>query len=391
MLFAMLAMGLLAFNGWWFWRESQPTADTATIEKWIARKHYDQASAALRERLRRVPDDGDARIALARVLAARNELVACARELHKVPFWWPRKDEASFREGSVWMMLNHARDAEAAWLWVLRDDPLHPAPSDLFHDATLEVLKLYATEDRWEDLIGVIWKVYDLVDNTDREALVSWRIRSELERIAPTESIEELKRYVAADPGDVEALRALGRAEQALSHTDEARKHFEACLKLSPADPRAWRDLLTLLHETGDQEGFTSRLAQLPEGTDSEPELWKFRGIARETAGDLAGAAEAYRAAIERNPNLVEYHHRLALAEERLGHRDSAAEHRNRAKQLREARASLTQVFQDYTDARRKGSSDQAGLIAAIDKLTNVCDDLGWVRLSQALGELRPE
>ena len=90
--------------------------------------------------------------------------------------------------------------------------PLHPAPSKILREVTLRLLELYATENRWEDSASVIWNAYEHTDPADHLPLLSMRVRSELERLSPEASISTLKRYVAADPSDWEALRALARA-----------------------------------------------------------------------------------------------------------------------------------------------------------------------------------
>ena len=74
----------------------------------------------LREHLRRSPHDGEARMMLARALAGRGDLLGCARQLHEVPFWSPRKAEALFREGQSYLKIDRAKDAEDAWLWPSR-------------------------------------------------------------------------------------------------------------------------------------------------------------------------------------------------------------------------------------------------------------------------------
>ena len=107
------------------------------------------------------------------------------------------------------MMIDRAENAEAAWLELINDDPLHPVDPDLFHDACQELLQLYAVEDRWEDAYPVIWTAYDRGDPSDRPVMLTMRMRPELERITPKESITVLKRYVTAAADDWEALRAL--------------------------------------------------------------------------------------------------------------------------------------------------------------------------------------
>ena len=149
--FAALIAGLLGFNAWWYWRDTRPVADLRSIEGLIARQQFTQAEAALRERLRLAPHDGETRTTLGRVLAARGDLLACARELDEVPYWWPKKAEALYREAQALLMVNRARDAETVLLAVIDSDPLHPPDPAVFHDASQELLKIYATEDRWDD------------------------------------------------------------------------------------------------------------------------------------------------------------------------------------------------------------------------------------------------
>jgi tetratricopeptide (TPR) repeat protein len=358
------------------------------VESWIAHEQYSQAESALRERVRRAPHDGDARLLLARALAGSGQLLACAKELHAVPYWWPKKPDALLREGQAYLMLNRAKDAEAAWLAVVEDDPLHPRPPDVFHDASLELLKLYSTEDRWEDANVVLWGAYEKASPLDRVTLLSMRLRSELERVAPAEAIVLIERYVAADPTDWEALLALARDEFALGRPEDAMRHFEECLKGQPESPRVWRDYLTSLHDQGDMATLSAAVARIPQAAESEPEIWKFRGLLKEKAGDWEGAAQDYREALARNPYIQSYHYRLSMVEERLGHRDVAAEHRKQVDRLRVARGQLLQAFSDVRDARERNTSNAPDLSVSMRHLASVCETLGWARLASAWNEL---
>jgi tetratricopeptide (TPR) repeat protein len=276
------------------------------------------------------------------------------------------------------------KDAEAAWLAVANDDPLHPSPADISHDASFELIKLYAAEDRWEDVHVILWQAYERASPADYMALLYMRVRSELERVAPDETIKKLERYVAADPTDWEALRALAKAESALGRGVEAGRHFQACLKGQPDDARAWSDYLNLLHAQGDMDTWSALLAKVPPSADSEAEIWKFRGLRKERAGDWAGAASDYRAALERNPYITAYHYRLAMVEERLGCRDEAAKHRKQADQLREARSQLLPAFTDVIDAQEHRASTAPNLPVSIRRLASICETLGWTRLADA-------
>ncbi len=373
-------VGLLGFNAWWYWRDTRPIASLRTIEAWIVREQYGPAEDALRARLRHAPHDAEARMILARVLAARGDTAGCARELHQVPHWWPNKPDALFREAQAYLMIDRAREAEAALLAVIEADPLHPPGSELAHDASQELLKLYAMEDRWEDAYGVLWTAYDRSAPADRPVLLSMRIRCELQRVAPTESIKLLRRYVAADPQDWEARRSLANVEMALGHGAEAVREMRACLEGRPDDSRTWRDYLTLLQSLGDLDAFNAALERLPKSADEEPEIWLLRGQARERNGDSAGAAENYRQALQLNPNLVAARYRLAMIEERLGHRQEAAAHRKRWQEIRDARGKLAQVYSDYYAAFDRPAQD---LRDAVKKLASICETIGWLRVAE--------
>jgi tetratricopeptide (TPR) repeat protein len=371
----------------WYCRETRDVPSLATIAEWMAHQRYALAEPALREHLRRSPDDGEARTMLARLLAARGDSRGCAGELQRVPFWWPTKAEARYREGQSYLRIDRAREAEAAWLALVKHDLPRP-PSAIFQDACLELLRLYAIEDRWEDAAPLIWSAYDQAAPPDRALWLIIRLRSELERVAPSETIVPLRRYVTADPEDGEALRALARAEQALGCPAAAATHFRLCLARHPGDARAWRDYLAMLLAQGEREAFRAALARAPATATSEPQLWLYRGLDHEWRGDLEGAAGLYCQAVARNPCVVEYHYRLALAEGRLGCREEAAEHHRRARRLREARGRLPELLGRYLDTRdQHGGPARASLATTLERLTSTCQELGWPRAADACTE----
>ncbi len=379
-----LALGLVGFNAWWYWRDSRPLPDLATISRLMNRDQYDQAEPALREHLRRSPHDGEAQMMLARVYAARNDLLNCARQLHAVPYWWPQKWEALYREGQSYLMIDRAGDAERAWLMVMKDDPLHPVPEDVFHDTCQELLKLYATQDRWEDAYPVIWTAYDRAPGSERLTWLIMRMRAELERVAPKQSIEQLRRYTSAVPDDWESLRALAHAEVALGERTLAERHFQTCLKGRPDDVRAWREYLAVLLEGGELERFLDLLSTPPPSADSEPETWFFRGVASEKAGDWKTAAAHFKKAIELNPFLAKAYYRLAAAEERLGLREQAIVHRKKSKEINEARGRFPAAYAGYLaslDSSGSGSGEPAN---AARRLAAICETLGWSRAAAA-------
>jgi len=379
------ALGLLGFNAWWYRRETRPLPDLATISRSMGRDQHAQAEPALREHLRRSPHDGEARMMLARVYAGCNDLLNCALELHEVPYWWPQKWEASYREGQSYLMIDRARDAEQAWLEVIKDDPLHPVSPEIFHDACQELLKLYATQNRWEDAYPVIWTAYDRAPPPEKVNWLIMRMRAELERVSPKESIVQLRRYAAAAPDDWESLEALARAELALGDRALAERHFEACIKGKPNSIRAWRDYLAALLEAGELERFLGLLRTPPASADSEPETWFFRGVASEKAGDWKTAAVHFKKAIELNPFLAKAYYRLAAAEERLGVRDQAIIHRKKSKEINEARGQFPAAYSGYFTSLDSGGSGPA---TAARRVATICETVGWARAAAAWNRL---
>ena len=387
----IVSSGLLVFNGWWYWRDTRPLADLKTIGTWMGREQFAEAELALREHIRRSPHDGEARTMLAKVLAAQGDLQGCSRQLSKVPYWWPAKAEALFREGQAYLMADRAKDAETCWQTIIQEDPLHPTPPDILRNVSLQLLGLYATENRWEDAALVVWNAYEHTGPADHISLLSMRVRSELERLAPVATISILERYVAGDPTDWEALRALARAELALNRKEEAGRHFQACLEGDPNNPRVWRDYLGMLHDTGDQEALAAVLATVPLVAESEPAIWRFRGFLKEKSGDWVGAAQDYGRALEGNPYVMALHYRLAMVEERLGHRESAAEHRKKADQLRNAQGELRTAFNNLVtaeQARETHTASTPDLPTAMRQLAAVCEIMGWARLAEAWNKL---
>ncbi len=383
-----LILGGIALSLWWYWRDRRPVADLRTIEIWIGNRQYGRAGRSCVEHLQRTPHDGAARMMLARVLAARGDLAGCTRELHQVPSGSPQKAEALYREGQAYLLMDRARDAEAALRLVIDSDPRRSADPAIFHDASQELLALYATEDRWDDAREILWKVYDRATHVYRPTVLAMRIQYELERIAPTESVKALKRYVAADPTDWEARRALANAELALGQHAEALRDMQDCLHARPEDPRVWRDFLTILQRLGELDAFNAILAQVPAQAEKEPDLWIFRGQDRERASDWAAAAAHYRQALELNPNLFNAHYRLATIEGRLGHSVEAAAHRKRWQELHEARSELRHAFDMYFDAQQRLPNDHPDLLASLKRLASICQTLGWCRTAAGWSQL---
>ena len=214
------------------------------------------------------------------------------------------------------------------------------------------------------------------------------RLRSELERVAPAETIVLLERYAAADPTDWEALRALARAERRWASSPRPDRHFQACLKGQPENPRAWRDYLNMLSEQGDMDALGPPCGKVPQAAEGEAEIWRLRGTLKEKDRDWAGAADDYRKALEINPFARGYHYRLAMVEQRLGHADQAARYRKQADEIRDAQTQLRSAYAAFLDAQAHRKPDGPDLPTSLRRLAGLCETLGWARVAEACNQL---
>lgn len=380
-LFWILILGLLGFDVWWIRRDSESLPSPAVVRGWISGRRVEEAKTVLRERLRRSPHDGEARMELARILGAEKDYLGCSQELADIPEWWPTKAEAAFLEGQSYKIVDRIKDAEAAWNLCNQYDPLHPTPPKYESAANLELMELYAYEERWDDAHRVIWNAYEHADPVDHPAILVMRIRTEMERIDPASAVVRLRRYVAADASDWEARLALARVESAIGRAEEANLLIRQCLEERPQEVRAWREWLGILLAQGDLPGLSEAIAKLPKGSENDAEIWKYRGLAAEKRQNWSIAAEAYRAALRLKPFEPEYHYKLSIAEERLGSRAAAEQHRKINKDLRAVRGQLTQAFEDYLkfEKQTSGSLDRTNSVA---RLVDLCEKLGWERVA---------
>jgi thioredoxin-like negative regulator of GroEL len=387
----ILLVSLVGLNAWWLWLESRPELGLDTISTWIAQHRDREVEQALRQRLARSPHDGAARILLARLLGQRHDMLVCARELHRIPFWWPDRGKWSLMEAGAFQELGRMADAETAWKSLVEDDPLHPVEPRLATVATHDLLELYAVEGRWDDAVQLIWRRYgQSADRDEREKLLNMRLRTELERIAPTVAAAKMDGYLAADPGDWEARLGLAKAQSALNHPEEARRQLEICLQQRPEDARCWAAYLDLLNASGDLDGLKGAVARLPESLAENPAALKHRARLRELDRQWSEAAALYRRILRVSPSDDQAYFHLAQAEDRLDQPGPAQEHRRRWQALRNARTELGRAYQAVLDLRAS-APDTPKHHAAIRDLARICEALGWKRDAEGWTQLAPD
>ena len=386
-------LALAGLNARWLW-EARTLPDLRAINAMIAANDLAGAESALWSTLRRSPHDGDARTALARVLAARGDTRGCAEQLDRVPFWWPTKADALYREGQAWMEIHRARDAERAWLTYLADDPNHPVDRPYYAKAETNLLNLYALEDRWSEAERLVLQSLRRAATRDaRRELGLLLIRTRFERSHPKAAVGTLSKYVAADPADYEARLALARAQVGLERRSEARSNLEECLRRRPKDPRVWRELVALAAGSGDKQAVDQVLAVVPPET-AETEASIQAEIARRARdrGDYARAEAAFAKAAKLEPSEPDYLYNRSLALSRLGRASEAAALQPKLAAMRKAVADLTDAINAYRDATAlEPPKDAPRPSVAARKLARVCRDLNWVAQARVWSSLADE
>jgi tetratricopeptide (TPR) repeat protein len=384
--FWILILGLVGLNAWWVW-DARPLESSTTISGWIERKHLNEAERELRRWLRQSPYHGEARTLLAQVLAARGDYLGSAKQLHRVPRWWPTKGEALVLEGQAFLNADRARDAEAAWKACMVDDPLHLVPAPSLATAARELIGLYRLEGRDDEARAVLWTLYDRAEPASHPSLLARLLNLYLEHEPPADAADMLRHLIETTPDDWEARRALARAEQARGQSAEASRHILACLNAQPTSLRVWRDRLAILLAQGDQKGLTAAVAQLPPDADHDAELWKYRGLTAVSREDWTAAANAFAEALKHQPGDAKSHDHLARIAERLGNPNQADWHRRQSHALQAARSELPHSLRDALQAIR---NPRPVPTAAVTRLISLCKTLGLSREAEAWSQFLP-
>ncbi len=389
--FWLAVAGLVLFNVWWYVRDTRPLPPLRSVAVWIDQQRYNEAEAALREHLRRFPHDHEARTLLARSLGARNQLLACAAQLHRVPEWSPNKRQCLYLEGVCYRQSNRARDAEATWRACIASDALRPRFDAYFKMAVEQIVDLDALEERWDDARNVIWMMYDAASPADRPDILILMLRTWIDRIDPNIAVERLRRIVAADPTDLPARRALAHAYELRGDSNEAAELVQSDLKSWPDDPGVWRDRLWMLNLHDDLQSLTAALAEIPPSIGRDGEIHAYRGLACEKKRDWPCAAEAYRRANELKPFNSELMYRMGMCEMRDGRREAALRHLKQSRELKRAQEKLSDTVLDYRDSLLS-TADPADptRVKASRALAAICRTLGMDRLVVALDSLTP-
>ena len=398
--FRAAVLSLVGLNAWWAW-DARSLPPLKEVDRWIARDRdldahsarwwevwqpahdNDGAIAVLRRALLHSPHDDHAAMMLGRALGARKDYRGAAEAWRTVPYWSPRKPEALYAEGLAWLQIWRVREAEKALLAYLDDDPNHPTPHPHARTVLNKLLDVLALEDRWEDARRLIWRAYDdpSLGPISRRGLLETSLRTRLERSNPAASLFNLRKIVAADPGDLNARRALAVAANAEGQIEEADREIRACLDAHPRDPKTWGARVEMLRARDDFPAIVEAVAQAPPEADADARMAMARGRVRRQERDHAAAAEAFAKAVALTPEDPDARNALALSLRLCGRSKEAEVHRRRHAELEAVSTKqIPDAVNAYKDASERPRRDLQEMKAAMRGLSAACRGMGWNR-----------
>lgn len=381
---AALAACVWAYMTWW------PAALTpaSEIEAMLASGQYRAAERAAARWTREKPRDPAAWYTLARARAGLNDLEGTVEALRKIPDWSVRKGDARFFEGKAFLKMHKVRLAEEAFLDCIRREERGENVA-LAANARLELMALYAMQERWDAFKRTVWDVYARLVPSDRLATLTMRMRSEFEQTRPDLNIEALRLRVDADPDDVQSLAGLATAYDRASELGEAVRLLKQAVQKAPHDDAIWARYLDVLYRSGAIEELRTELARHPERAANSPEVHNLRGVLAQSSGDFEAAESAFRRALDLRPDVPEYHHRLGQVLLRLGKPEEAAHEAAERSRLIEAREALRLAWNDFADTNEKNPADVTA--AQLRALARACAAASMTREADAWEALARE
>jgi tetratricopeptide (TPR) repeat protein len=316
------------------------------------------------------PHDRLMRAEAARALGRPDDAIA---ELAKVPAGDPSAAQALLMTGQIELRRDRIRRGEAALRAALRLDPtLAAAYRQLIYiDGML--LRRRELNEHFQALQRLGPLTFDNVFHWCLIRSAVWE---------PHERVEDLRRFVAADPSDrasrvalAETLRQLGRREEAMT--------VLAVLPDSDPDARAVRARIAL--DRGDEPAVEALLAG---GPDDHPELARLRGRFALAHGDARAALRHFRAAHAVEPDDRDTVFGLGTALALLGDREAAAPFLRASKALDTLGALITRAA---NPANRGDVALLRALGAACEAAGRLPEARAWYDLTVEAAPLDPE
>jgi len=311
--------------------------------------------------LRTNPSNDDARLVLVRSLMARGNFERAAPELERLKTRYPKSAAVLVQEGMLRAQRHDAVGARSAFEEALR---LSPASTDaltglialdfLAKHPAAAVAHVQGVIDRVDapvPLLMLAGRTYvasgDLQtaeryfrrilarDSAYLEAYVALGQIYVMQRRLD-DALAEFEQLAKNDPRPVAPLTFAGVILMAQGKTAQAQDHFERVLQIDPVAAVAANNLAWLYSESGRNLDIAMQLAQTARSKlPNTPEVADTLGFIYFKKNLLPQAIEALTVAVDKDPAQPSYQYHLGLALAKNGNAAEAAEHLNRAIDLR--------------------------------------------------------
>lgn len=320
-------------------------------------------------------------------LRRRAEAASAAKDWETALALWRRVNGSPSATGATWLeegraclALSRAAQGDRALREATAADPKAAKAWAL----RLEILRV---EDRWFDASRIGWEAFEALAPEDRAAVLREMTLAAVSDLPDDLARDTLKKWIAADPEDVEAEAALWRRIGGDPRSDDPDRptrlaRLETLVAKHPDRPDVRETLATLLADGGDVERGREVLDAWPEAArdarfDRLDGRWKldYEGRPEEAVAALSRASEAA-------PHDWRTHYRLARALTILGRRDEAARAARTTARIREALDPMT-LGPALEDAFARLDRPSARATIA-----DACARVGLERLARAWREL---
>ncbi len=276
-----------ALGAWLAWKhvEANPDRIRRAAEADLRSGRYDHAAAALARLRRPTPRDFILKAQVAMALGHPDEAIA---DLDGIPKGDPTAPEARLLTGQIELRRDRIRLAETSLLAALELDPtLVQAHRQLVYIYGM-LLRRRELNEHFQALSRLAPMTFDNVFHWCLTRNTVWE---------PHERLEDLRRYLAADPEDRWSRVALAETLRQIGRRDEAATVLSVLPESDP-DARAVRARIAL--DRGDDRAFQAILAV---GPTDHPELGLLRGRFALAHGDGPTAVRHLSVANAANPD----------------------------------------------------------------------------------------
>lgn len=279
-------------------------------------------------------------------------------------------------ESRACLVLGLAGQAEQALRDAVAKDPAEA-------EAYLPLLKIMRVEDRFVDALRVGWAGLEQVAAAARSDLLRELTLAALTDVPDDLARTTLKRWIEADPNDVDAraayLRRIGAEPRSGDPDRETRlSELAALLASHPEHLGVRAALVTALADAGEVDRGRAVLNDWP-ADQRDSRYWRLRGrwdIEFDHAAEQA--VTALRSALDDFPQDWRTHYRLARALKILGQAAEAGREAETVSRIRELLDPL------YLEPKLESSFARLDQAAARETLAELCSRAGLGRLAEA-------